>query len=202
MLSKSSKLIRSSQGATLSTMEILNKAVAHTVSCLIQMLPAGNSTLLDTTLSLFENDVVNVNLFDVSPKQQLKNIKDQQWKYVQQLRKAGLSLVEAMELTADSLLAMLPDTGDYTKIFESDDVIVTVKKATGKNTLALHGGQVNVSGSPTNCAADGDTDAKSLLLVYRLHLYPPITHFRHQQRTALFGITLQRSGKTETVGST
>ncbi|XP_078582462.1 polycystin-1-like protein 2 [Branchiostoma floridae x Branchiostoma japonicum] len=128
------------------------------------MLPVGNSTVLDTSAPLFEMDFIDVNSVDVSPKQQLKNMRDQQWKSDRQLRNAGLSLMETMERAADSLLAILPDTEDYVRTFENDDVIVTVARSAKKDGVTLQGGQVNVSASLTHCASDGVTDAKMIVM--------------------------------------
>ncbi|KAI8479445.1 hypothetical protein Bbelb_428150 [Branchiostoma belcheri] len=78
LLRKSSDLLRSTEGASVSAMESVNEAVVHTVTSLVQMLPAERPTLLDESSPLFEMDIIDVNSVDVSPKQQLKNIKDQQ----------------------------------------------------------------------------------------------------------------------------
>ncbi|KAI8507142.1 hypothetical protein Bbelb_155810 [Branchiostoma belcheri] len=78
LLRKSSDLLRSTEGASVSAMESVNEAVVHTVTSLVQMLPAERPTLLDESSPLFELDIINVNSVDVSPKQQLKNIKNQQ----------------------------------------------------------------------------------------------------------------------------
>ncbi|XP_078672397.1 uncharacterized protein LOC144911822 [Branchiostoma floridae x Branchiostoma belcheri] len=164
VLSKSAELIRSSQGATVATMETLYKAVTQTVSSLVQMLPSGNSTILDTSSPLFEMAVIDVNSVDMSPKQQLKNFKDQQWTSAQQLRNSGLSLMESVERIADGLLAMLPDTEDYAKTFENDDVIVHVAKSTRRDIMELQVGPHMVSASPTHCALDGGTDAKMTIM--------------------------------------
>ncbi|XP_019614494.1 PREDICTED: uncharacterized protein LOC109462395 [Branchiostoma belcheri] len=164
VLSKSAELIRSSQGATVATMETLYKAVTQTVSSMVQMLPSGNSTILDTSSPLFEMAVIDVNSVDMSPKQQLKNFKDQQWASAQQLRNSGLSLVETVERIADDLLAMLPDIEDYAKTFENDDVIVHVAKSTKRDIMELQVGTNKVSASPTDCALDGGTDAKMTVM--------------------------------------
>ncbi|XP_019633411.1 PREDICTED: uncharacterized protein LOC109476834 [Branchiostoma belcheri] len=166
LLSKSSELIRSTQGVTVSAMETLTKVVTHTLSSLVRLLPARNSTVLDTTRPLFEMDFIDVNSVDVSPKQQLKNIKDKQRQSDHQLRNAGLSLLNNMERTADSLLSILPDTEDYVKAFENDDVDVnmTVARSTKNDTVALQCGQVFVSATITHCALDGVTDSKMIVM--------------------------------------
>ncbi|XP_078699954.1 polycystin-1-like protein 2 [Branchiostoma floridae x Branchiostoma belcheri] len=192
LLSKSSELIRSSQGVTLSTMETANNAVAQTVSSVIQNLPAGTNTILDNSSPLFKMNIIDVNSVDVSPKQQLKNIKDQHRTSEQKFRKTALSLVDTIERTADSLLAMLPDTEDYVKTFENDDVIVTVVRSTKNQTVTLQGGQVSVSASLTHCASHGGIDAKMTLMEKNLfawnastfgkNITTPVTKFSFRHR--------------------
>ncbi|XP_078664160.1 uncharacterized protein LOC144907233 [Branchiostoma floridae x Branchiostoma belcheri] len=164
LLIMSAELIRSSQGATVLTMETMYKAVTHTVSSLVQMMPVGNSTNLDTSSPLFEMDVIDVNSVDLSPKQQLKKKKDQQWKSEQQLRNAGLSLMGSIERIADSLLNILSVNEDYVKTFENDDVTVQVARSIKKDIVKLQVGQEQVLASPAHCTLDGVTDAKMTIM--------------------------------------
>ncbi|XP_035662471.1 uncharacterized protein LOC118406516 [Branchiostoma floridae] len=163
LLRKSSELIRATEGSTIPMMETLLNVTVQAVPNLVQMLPAEKSIILNTTTPLLRMDVIDVNSVNISPKQQLKNIKHQQWKYDQQLRNAGLSLGQTMERTANSLLDILPDTKDYMKAFEKDDVTVAVARSTRKDII-LQSRQVNVSAFPTHCNIEGGTDAKMIVM--------------------------------------
>ncbi|XP_019620833.1 PREDICTED: uncharacterized protein LOC109467329 [Branchiostoma belcheri] len=163
LYSKSSELIRASQGTKISTMEKMNDVVVHTVSRLVQMLPVGNATIFDTSVDLFKMDVIDVNSPDVSPKRQLKNIKDNQSKFQQQLRKAALSLTESIDRVGDALLAILPNGKSYYSAFKADNVIELVSRFTSNNVV-LREGEVNISAYVTDCSVNDSTDATMIIM--------------------------------------
>ncbi|XP_078664126.1 uncharacterized protein LOC144907197 [Branchiostoma floridae x Branchiostoma belcheri] len=162
LYSKSSELIRASQGTKISTMEKMNDVVVHTVSRLVQMLPVGNSTVVVDT-DLFKMDVIDINSPDVSPKQQLKNIKDKQSKFQLQLRKAALSLTESIDRVGDALLAILPNGKSYYSAFKADNVIEVVSRFTSNNVV-FREGEVNITASVTDCSVNDSTDASIIIM--------------------------------------
>eukprot|EP00058_Branchiostoma_floridae_P021004 XP_002606494.1 hypothetical protein BRAFLDRAFT_91924 [Branchiostoma floridae] len=164
LFSMSSELIRASQGTRIPTMETLNEVVAQTVSRLFQILPVGNLPDLDTSVHLFKMEIIDIDSIDVSPKQQLKNVKDAQLKFHLQLRKAGLSLTNAIGIAADALLAILPDHEDYNTAFKSDSVTVVVARFTSGKTVIVRGGLVNVSSSFASCSLNGSIDATMVVM--------------------------------------
>ncbi|XP_078583302.1 polycystin-1-like protein 2 [Branchiostoma floridae x Branchiostoma japonicum] len=127
------------------------------------MLPTKNYTIVDDSVHLFDMDGIDVHSVDVSPKQQLKNIKDQQLKSQLQSRDAALSLMGAIDRAANSLLDILPNMENYVTTFENDDVTVVIARSTTGNNVTLQVGQVTMSAS-TNCSAFGDTDAKMVVM--------------------------------------
>ncbi|KAI8507036.1 hypothetical protein Bbelb_154750, partial [Branchiostoma belcheri] len=161
---KSSELVRASQGTKISTMETINDVSVQTVSRLVQMLPVGNSTVFDTSVDLFQMDVIDINSPDISPKQQLKTIKDKQFNFELQLRKNGLSLVEASDRTGNALLAILPDANNYYTVFEEDNVVVVVARVTTGKNVVFREGDVNVSASVTDCSVNTSTDATMVMV--------------------------------------
>ncbi|XP_019620839.1 PREDICTED: uncharacterized protein LOC109467334 [Branchiostoma belcheri] len=161
---KSTELIRASQGTKISTMETINDVSVQTVSRLVQMLPVGNSTVFDTSVDLFQMEVIDINSPDISPKQQLKTIKDKQFNFELQLRKNGLSLVEAIDRTGNALLAILPDANNYYTVFEEDNVVVVVARITTGNNVVFREGGVNISASITGCSVNTSTDATMVMV--------------------------------------
>ncbi|XP_019616827.1 PREDICTED: uncharacterized protein LOC109464315 [Branchiostoma belcheri] len=169
LLCKSSELIRASQGTTIPTMETINDVMVQTVSHLVQMLPVRNFTVPDTSEGLFKMDVIDVDSVDISPKQQLKDMKNKQTEFQLQFRNAGLCMTEAMDRAVNSLLAMLPYLEDYVAAFEDDNAIVVITRSTtnmhiNSNNVILRYGQVNVSASVTNCSFDGSLDATMVVM--------------------------------------
>ncbi|XP_078664130.1 location of vulva defective 1-like [Branchiostoma floridae x Branchiostoma belcheri] len=161
---KSSELVRASQGTKISTMETINDVSVQTVSRLVQMLPVGTSTVLDTSVDLFQMDVIDINSPDVSPKQQLKAIKDKLLTFHLQLRKNGLSLVEAIDRTVNALLSILPNAKSYYTVFEEDNVVVVVARDTTGKNVVFREGDVNVSASVTDCSVNTSTDATMVMV--------------------------------------
>ncbi|XP_019628173.1 PREDICTED: uncharacterized protein LOC109472761 isoform X2 [Branchiostoma belcheri] len=164
LLSKSSELIRATQGSTKTTMEKINDAIATTVSSLVQMTPTQNYTTVDDSVDLFEMDVIDVHSVDVSPKQQLKNIRDQQLTSQLQRRGAALSLMDSIDRAANSLLDILPHMEDYATTFHKDEIAVVIARSTKNSNVTLQAGQVTVSASTTNCSSDDSADVKMVVM--------------------------------------
>ncbi|XP_078664092.1 uncharacterized protein LOC144907159 [Branchiostoma floridae x Branchiostoma belcheri] len=164
LLSKSSKLLRASQGATITTMEKMNDVIASTVSSLLQMTPTKNYITIDDSVDLFEMDVIDVHSVNVSPKQQLKNIKDQQLKSQLQLRGAAYSLLNSIDRASNSLLDILPHTEEYVTTRQNDGVAIVIVRTTSSNYATLQAGQVTITASTTGCSSDGRTDVKMVVM--------------------------------------
>ncbi|KAI8479210.1 hypothetical protein Bbelb_430440 [Branchiostoma belcheri] len=165
LLSKSSELIRATQGSTITTMEKINDAIATTVSSLVQMTLTQNYTTVDDSVDLFEMDVIDVHSVDVSPKQQLKNIRDQQLTSQLQRRGAALSLMDSIDQAANSLLDILPHMEDYATTFHKDEIAVVIARSTKNSNVTLQAGQVTVSASTTNCSSDDSADVKLIVTI-------------------------------------
>ncbi|XP_019615701.1 PREDICTED: uncharacterized protein LOC109463369 [Branchiostoma belcheri] len=168
LLSKSSKLLRATQGATITTMEKMNDVIASTVSSLIQMTPTKNYITIDDSVDLFEMDVIDVHSVNVSPKQQLKNIKDQQLKSQLQLRVAAYSLLNSIDRAANSLMDILPHTEEYVTTRQNDEVAIVIARTTSSNYVTLQAGQVTITASTTGCSSDGRTDVKMVVMEMNL----------------------------------
>ncbi|CAH1230901.1 PKD2 [Branchiostoma lanceolatum] len=81
------------------------------------------------------------------------------------LRKAGLSITEAINRAPNALLAILPNENDYNNRFEADDdVVVVVARSITRNNVVVRGGQVNVSASVGNCSLNGSVDATMVVM--------------------------------------
>ncbi|KAI8494281.1 hypothetical protein Bbelb_280410 [Branchiostoma belcheri] len=146
-------------GRSVSIATFGSTVAVHTVSSLVQMLPVGHFTILDTSAGLFKMDVIDINSVDVSPKQQLKDIRDKQLNFQLKLRQAGFSLTEAIERSANALLAILPIAKEYYTTFQDENVIAVLARSTTGNDVILSRNEVNISASIINCSFNGSADA-------------------------------------------
>ncbi|XP_078692961.1 polycystin-1-like protein 2 [Branchiostoma floridae x Branchiostoma belcheri] len=133
---------RGLQGVSGEKMETIADALVQTASAVVDMLPEPETQTVNYSDNLFESDVIDMSDPDVSPKQQLKMLKEKQEEKQSMQQKASQSIVASLDQVADTLLALQPEGGEYHSRFETKSVSVDVARSPSDKDLLLSSSDV------------------------------------------------------------
>ncbi|KAI8499818.1 hypothetical protein Bbelb_221350 [Branchiostoma belcheri] len=161
LIDKLASASRGAQSASVTDMAGIANALTQAATSVIDMLPeqqppietAGSSNIL-------ESDLIDVNSADLSPKQQLKMLKDKQKEEEDMQKRAALNIVKSLDSVAGTLLALQPADVEYQETLGTGNVGVTVSRSPSNKDLHLGNGHTTAtiprtsSGSKTNDMLD------------------------------------------------
>ncbi|XP_019619881.1 PREDICTED: uncharacterized protein LOC109466591 [Branchiostoma belcheri] len=120
---------RGAQGMTVGNVEAMTNALVETASTILGMLPEGETPITADVKSLLQSNLVDVNSGDLSPKQQLKMLKDRRREKEDMQQRAAVNIVTSLDNIADTLLALQPEDTEYQATFTTRDVAVTMSRS-------------------------------------------------------------------------
>ncbi|KAI8506533.1 hypothetical protein Bbelb_159600 [Branchiostoma belcheri] len=162
---------RGLQGVSVEKMETIADALVQTASAVVDMLPEPETQTVNYSDNLFESDVIDMSDPDVSPKQQLKMLKEKQEEKQSMQQKASQSIVASLDQVADTLLALQPEGGEYHSRFEAKSVCVNVARLPSDKDLLLNSCDVvaNILSTQTGAQTHHMQDVK--MVVFKKNPY-------------------------------
>ncbi|KAI8494522.1 hypothetical protein Bbelb_277480, partial [Branchiostoma belcheri] len=128
--------MKGSQGASVQNMGTIANALVQTASAVVDMLPEPETPIGSTADNLF-GSYIDINNADLSPKQQLKILKDKQKEKENAQQETAQSIVASLDKVADTLLALQPVNVEYQTSFRTKDVAVSVVRSSSKKDIQL-----------------------------------------------------------------
>ncbi|KAI8514744.1 hypothetical protein Bbelb_073350 [Branchiostoma belcheri] len=161
LIDKLASASRGAQSASVTDMAGIANALTQAATAVIDMLPeqqppietAGSSNIL-------ESDLIDVNSADLSPKQQLKMLKDKQKEKEDMQKRAAMNIVKSLDSVAGTLLALQPADAEYQATLGTGNVGVTLSRSPSNKDLQIGNGRTTAtiprtsSGSKTNDMLD------------------------------------------------
>ncbi|XP_078660571.1 uncharacterized protein LOC144905067 isoform X1 [Branchiostoma floridae x Branchiostoma belcheri] len=161
LIDKLASASRGAQGASVTVMVDIANAQTQAATAVINMLPEQQPPIETTSSSnIFESDLIDVNSADLSPKQQLKLLKDKQKEKEDMQKRVVLNIVKSLDSVASTLLALQPGDAEYQATFGTGNVGVTLSRSPSNRDLHINNGRTTVtiprtsSGSQTNSMLD------------------------------------------------
>ncbi|XP_078658360.1 uncharacterized protein LOC144903817 [Branchiostoma floridae x Branchiostoma belcheri] len=152
---------RGAQSASVTDMANIANALTQSATAVIDKLPEQQPPIVTTASSnILESDLIDVNSADLSPKQQLKMLKEKQKEKEDMQKRAALNIVKSLDSVADTLLALQPGNAEYQTTFGTENVGVTLSRSPSNRDLHLSNGPITAtipstgSGSQTNSMLD------------------------------------------------
>ncbi|XP_078674742.1 uncharacterized protein LOC144912878 [Branchiostoma floridae x Branchiostoma belcheri] len=152
---------RGAQSASVTDMAGIANALTQAATAVIGMLPEQQPPIETTDNSnILESDLIDVNSADLSPKQQLKMLKDKQKEKEDMQKRAALNIVKSLDSVAGTLLALQPADAEYQATLGTGNVGVTLSRSPSNKDLHLGNGHTTAtiprtsSGSQTNDMLD------------------------------------------------
>ncbi|CAH1233479.1 PKD1L3 [Branchiostoma lanceolatum] len=151
---------RGSQGASVETMEAITTVLMQTASTVLDMAPEQEPPIPTHVDNPFESYLVDLSATDLSPKQQLKKLRDEQKEREDAQQLVALSLVASLDQVADTLLTLQPANVEYEASFETGEVSLVVAKRLSSGNLKLESGNIAVNTQETTSAEETPSDVK------------------------------------------
>ncbi|CAH1249640.1 PKD1L3 [Branchiostoma lanceolatum] len=145
---------RGSQGASVETMEAITTVLMKTASTVLDMAPEQEPPIPSHVDNLFESNLVDIRATDLSPKQQLKKLREEQKEREDTQQLVALSLVASLDQAADTLLTLKPENVEYEASFEIGEVSLVIAKPLSSGNLKLESGNIAVNIPETTSAEE------------------------------------------------
>ncbi|CAH1253798.1 PKD2L1 [Branchiostoma lanceolatum] len=171
LVEKLTSASRGAQGASITNMASIAKALTQTASSVINSLPEQQPPIASSSDNLFESDLIDTNSADLSPKQQLKMLKDKQKEKEDMQRRAALNILESLKGVAGTLLALQPGDAEYQATFGTEEVGITVSRSPSNKTLRLGNGRTNVTISQTSNGTQTNSMLDLKMLAFKKNPY-------------------------------
>ncbi|XP_066278838.1 polycystin-1-like protein 2 [Branchiostoma lanceolatum] len=113
------------------------------------MLPEQEMQTASYSDNLSESDFIDTSSTDLSPKQQLKMLRDKQNEREDMQQKASQSIVASLDQVAETLLALQPEDVEYHSGFKTESVAVDVARFPSDEELHLDSGDIVANIPPT-----------------------------------------------------
>ncbi|XP_066270024.1 polycystin-1-like protein 2 [Branchiostoma lanceolatum] len=133
--------MKGSQGASVENMATIADALVQTASTVVDMLPEPETPIGSTSDTLFGSDV-DIDNVDLSPKQQVKMLKEKQKEKEDAQRETAQSIVASLDHVGDTLLALQPPNVKYRTSFKTASVAVAVVRSPASEDIQLDSDQI------------------------------------------------------------
>ncbi|KAI8507049.1 hypothetical protein Bbelb_154880, partial [Branchiostoma belcheri] len=141
---------RGLQGISIEDMETIARAFVQTVSTAIDVLPKQETQTASDSDNALESDLIDTSATDLSPRQQLKVLKEKEKEKEDMQQEASQSIVSSLRQIADTLLALLPDEVEYKSSFRTESVALDVARFPSDKDLHIGSGDIVAYIPPTN----------------------------------------------------
>ncbi|XP_078689492.1 polycystin-1-like protein 2 [Branchiostoma floridae x Branchiostoma belcheri] len=148
IINKLASAAKGSQGISVEKMETIANALVQTASAAIDVLPKQEMQ----PPSDLESHLIDTSSTDLSPRQQLKMLKEKEKEKEDTQRKTSQSIVASLDQVADTLLALQPDNVEYQSSFQTETVAVDVARLPSDKELLLGSGDILATIPPTSGA--------------------------------------------------
>ncbi|XP_078664136.1 uncharacterized protein LOC144907207 [Branchiostoma floridae x Branchiostoma belcheri] len=125
-------------------------AFVQTVSAAIDVLPKQKTQTASDSDNTVENGLIDTSATDLSPRQQLKVLKEKGKEKEDMQREASQSIVASLDQVADTLLSLLPEDVEYQSSFRTETVAVDVARFPSDKDLHIGSGDIVAYIPPTN----------------------------------------------------
>ncbi|XP_066296162.1 polycystin-1-like protein 2 [Branchiostoma lanceolatum] len=133
--------MKGSQGTSVENMATIADALVQTASTVVDMLPEPETPLGSTSDPLFGSDV-DIENVDLSPKQQVKMLKEKQKEKEDAQRETAQSIVASLDHVGHTLLALQPPNVKYRTSFKTASVAVAVVRSPASEDIQLDSDQI------------------------------------------------------------
>ncbi|XP_019627160.1 PREDICTED: fibronectin-like [Branchiostoma belcheri] len=147
IIEKLATAARGTQGISVENMETIADALVQTASAAIDVLPEQKTQKASDLDSALESDLIDTSATDLSPRQQLKVLKE---KEKEKQREASQIIVASLDQVADTLLALQPEDVKYQSSFKTENVAVDVARSPSDKDLHIGSGDIVANIPPTN----------------------------------------------------
>ncbi|XP_078664157.1 uncharacterized protein LOC144907228 [Branchiostoma floridae x Branchiostoma belcheri] len=150
IIEKLATAARGTQGISVENMETVADALVQTASAAIDVLPKQKTQIASDFDNALESDLIDTSATDISPRQQLKVLKEKEKEKEDMQREASQTIVASLDQVADTLLALQPEDVKYQSSFKTENVAVDVARSPSDKDLHIGSGDIVANIPPTN----------------------------------------------------
>ncbi|CAH1250637.1 PKD1L3 [Branchiostoma lanceolatum] len=201
IIEKLASAAEGSQDISIENMETIADALLQTASAVINALPKTETQTDSNSDNVFESDLIDTSSTDLSPKQQLKMLKEKEREKEDMQRKASQSIVASLDQVAETLLALQPEDVEYHSSFKTENLAVNVARFSSDEELILDSGDIVATIPPTPGSKTHDMrDVKTLLFKKNPYSWSESTGGQNISSSVTFLTIESKNSGSETKG--
>ncbi|CAH1249970.1 PKD2L1 [Branchiostoma lanceolatum] len=187
IIEKLASAAKGSQDISIENMETIADALLQTASAVIDALPKTETQTDSNSDNVLESDLIDTSSTDLSPKQQLKMLKEKE--------------KEKENKVAETLLALQPEDVEYHSSFKTENLAVNVARSSSDEELILDSGDIVATIPPTPGSKTHDMrDVKTVLFKKNPYSWSESTGGQNMSSSVTFLTIKSKNSGSESKG--